>query len=37
VSGVLDPYTKFITFSVSWNIRGATTTKTMSAYFSNIF
>lgn len=36
LSGTYDPYTKLITASVAYSDRSATTTKTMSAYISNI-
>ncbi len=35
--GILDAGTKKITFSVSWSLRGATTTKNLSAYITNLF
>lgn len=34
--GTLDPYTKMVTINVSWSTRGATTTKSISTYLSNI-
>lgn len=36
-SGTLDPNTKKISLSVSWRSRGATTTKTISTYLTNLF
>lgn len=35
--GTLDANTKKITFSVSWSLRGATTTKTLSTYIANLY
>ena len=35
--GILDPDTKLVTVDVSWNENGATTTKTLSTYITNIF
>lgn len=35
--GTLDAGTKKVTISVSWNERGATTTKTISTYLTNFF
>lgn len=34
--GTLDPNTKLLTVSVSWPSRGATTTKTISTYLTNL-
>lgn len=36
-SGVFDAGTKKVTIAVSWDNRGATTTKQASAYISNLF
>ena len=36
-TGTLDPDTKKITITVSWPHRGATTTRTISTYLTNIF
>lgn len=36
-SGALDPNTKKASLSVSWRSRGATTTKTISTYLTNLF
>ncbi|MDD5050303.1 MAG: hypothetical protein PHV93_00995 [Candidatus Pacebacteria bacterium] len=36
-SGTLDPKTKLITVSVSWNDHGATSTQSISTYLTNIF
>lgn len=36
-SGILDPNTKKITVSVSWREGHGTTTKTMTAYLTNLF
>ena len=35
--GTTDPDTKLITVTVAWPTAGATTTKTLSAYFTNLF
>lgn len=35
--GTLDPSTRLVTVSVSWFSHGATTTKTMSTYLTNLF
>lgn len=35
--GTDDPNTKLVTMTVAWSISGATTTKTLSAYFTNLF
>ena len=37
VGGALDPNTRLITSTVSWPERGATSTKTVSAYITNLF
>jgi type II secretory pathway pseudopilin PulG len=37
VAGDLDPDTKFFTVTISWSEKGATTTKSISAYMSKIF
>lgn len=36
-SGTYDPNTRLITVSVAWNVKGATTTKTIRTYVTNIF
>lgn len=36
-SGNLDSGTKLVTTSVSWAVKGATTTKTMQTYITNLF
>lgn len=36
-SGALDPDTKKVILSVSWLARGATTTKTLSTYLTDLF
>lgn len=36
-SGVFDPNTKLITVTVAWQTKGATTTKTIQTYVTNIF
>ena len=35
--GTFDPNTKLITVTVAWQARGATTTKTIQTYITNIF
>ncbi len=35
--GVNDPNTKLLTVTVSWNNRGATTSKAISTYITNLF
>ena len=35
--GTLDPNTKLVTVSVAWSDAGATTTKTLSTYLTNLF
>jgi Tfp pilus assembly protein PilV len=35
--GTVDPNIKKVTVSVSWNIRGATTTRSISTYLANVF
>lgn len=35
--GTDDPNTKLMTITVAWSASGATTTKTLSAYFTNLF
>jgi len=35
--GTLDPNTKYVTVSVAWSNRTATTTKTASLYITNLF
>ncbi len=35
--GTLDPDTKLLILSVSWSYKGATTTKSISTYITNIF
>jgi len=35
-SGTYDPYTKLVTVSVSYSDRGATTTRTLSTYISDL-
>jgi Tfp pilus assembly protein PilV len=37
VSGTLDPGTKLVTSQVSWQDHGATTTRSISGYISDIF
>jgi len=36
-AGTPDPKTKLVTVSVAWNVKGATTTKTIQTYIMNIF
>lgn len=36
-SGTFDPNTKLITVTVAWQTKGATTTKTIQTYITNIF
>ena len=36
-SGTLDPGTKLVTASVSWSLKGATTTKQFQTYLANVF
>ena len=36
-TGTLDPSTRLVTVSVAWNAKGATTTKTIQTYITNIF
>lgn len=36
-TGTLDPSTRLVTVSVAWNIKGATTTRTIQTYITNIF
>ncbi len=36
-SGTLDPQARLVAVSVSWNDHGATTTKSLSTYLTNIF
>lgn len=36
-SGTLDPNTRLVTVTVSWNARGATSTKTVMTYINNLF
>lgn len=36
-TGTLDPQTRLVTVSVAWNVKGATTTKTIQTYLTNIF
>lgn len=36
-SGTVDANTKLVTVSVAWNVKGATTTKTIQTYVMNIF
>jgi Tfp pilus assembly protein PilV len=35
--GSIDPNIKKVTVNVSWNIRGATTTRSVSTYLANVF
>lgn len=35
--GTVDPNIKYVTVTVAWSARGATTTKTYSTYLGNIF
>lgn len=35
--GILDPNTRLLTVTVSWNNRGATSTKVLSTYITNLF
>lgn len=35
--GTFDPKTRLFTSTVSWSVRGATTTKSLSAYLSDIY
>lgn len=36
-TGTLDPQTRLVTVSVAWNVKGATTTKVIQTYITNIF
>lgn len=36
-TGTLDPSTRLVAVSVAWNIKGATTTRTIQTYITNIF
>lgn len=36
-TGTLDPSTRLAAVSVAWNVKGATTTKTIQTYITNIF
>lgn len=36
-TGTLDSNTRLVTVSVAWNVKGATTTKTIQTYITNIF
>ncbi len=36
-TGTLDPQTRLVAVSVAWNIKGATTTRTIQTYIANIF
>lgn len=36
-TGTLDQNTRLVTVSVAWDVKGATTTKTIQAYITNIF
>ena len=35
--GTLDPNTKLVTAQVSWNYKGATSTRSLSTYLTNLF
>lgn len=36
-TGTLDPQTRLVAVSVAWNVKGATTTRTIQTYITNIF